>query len=378
MALNGAIMQHQLAADAPVKLSVRNTFLEEAECPRSPARLRTWSEPVCFKPSGEDMTQELSSSSTETSDSDVAHDAGEPRYVPTPTRTVGQPLTLSLLEALGDKPAEPCKDEPGSRKSSHASSHAAPRTPDRSETNSRRVYFSSVQDVVHIPKASAPVSPLTVVASPPRPPSTLTMPPTYTLPSSTAAASAAEVVVVPPVPPAPAGSCKPAAEGRPSRHDARAQLGAVVGRVQAALEAGPRIIACVEAKEGPRGWTLTAYVQPQALKANRAELVMTIQQILAVEVAQSGCSVLLGYATGPFTMMPLGFGAAIAELPEPQRACWSSFARGFCDNPGGCTGLHPACQVGINIMLKPARRRRPPEVGAEVNVLTARRNVEHC
>jgi len=117
------------------------------------------------------------------------------------------------------------------------------------------------------------------------------------------------------------------------------------------------IIACAESKEGARGWTVTAYVQPQALKPCRDQLIATAQQALLAACDRSDKVFLLGYGANPFTLMPLGFGAAIADMPNKTTACWASFSRGFCDKLGNCDKEHPKCQVGVNVMLKPARNR---------------------
>jgi len=143
-----------------------------------------------------------------------------------------------------------------------------------------------------------------------------------------------------------------------SPQDAWARFGDVVEGVRASLAAINKIVVCAEAKEGARGWTITAYVQPAALKPCRAQLLAAAQQAVLVATDRSDSVSLLGYAANPFTPMPLGFGAAIADMPDRGNACWASFSKGFCDSPGTCCKEHPKCQVGVNVMLKPARASR--------------------
>jgi len=145
---------------------------------------------------------------------------------------------------------------------------------------------------------------------------------------------------------------------QPSSRDAWARFGEVVEGVRSSLATSNKIVVCVEAKEGSRGWTITAYVQPQALKPCRDQLLAAAQQALQAAADRSDSVFLLGYAGAPFTLMPLGFGAAIADMPDKGAACWASFAKGFCDSPGTCCKEHPKCQVGVNVMLKPARSPR--------------------
>merc|ERR1712157_334687 len=94
-----------------------------------------------------------------------------------------------------------------------------------------------------------------------------------------------------------------------------------------------------------------------ALKACRDHLLAASQQVLLAATDRSDSVFLLGYSATPFTPMPLGFGAALAEMPDKSAACWASFSKGFCDKPGACCKEHPKCQVGVNVMLKPARPR---------------------
>jgi len=147
------------------------------------------------------------------------------------------------------------------------------------------------------------------------------------------------------------------AESKPSARDPWAEFSEVVENVRASLERSTGIVACAEAKEGARGWTITAYVQPKALKPCRDQLLAVAQQALLAVTDRSDSIFLLGYGATPFTLMPLGFGAALADMPDKSAACWASFSKGFCDRPGACCRQHPTCQVGVNVMLKPARPR---------------------
>jgi len=147
------------------------------------------------------------------------------------------------------------------------------------------------------------------------------------------------------------------AESKPSFRGPWAKFSEVVESVRACLERSGGIVACAEAKESARGWTIIAYVQPKALRPCRDNLLAVAQQALLARADCSDSVFLLGYGATPFTLMPLGFGAALAHMPDKSSACWASFSKGFCDRPGACCKQHPTCQVGVNVMLKPARPR---------------------
>lgn len=131
----------------------------------------------------------------------------------------------------------------------------------------------------------------------------------------------------------------------------------VVMAVRACLASAGAMVKCVEASEGPRGWTVTAYVQPVALKVHRPQLLELAKAALLHAAEQSGKVFVLGYASDPFSPMPLGVGAALAEMQDRSTACWSSFSKGFCTSPGSCCRDHPRHRTGVQIVLKPARNR---------------------
>jgi hypothetical protein len=135
-------------------------------------------------------------------------------------------------------------------------------------------------------------------------------------------------------------------------------VGEVVESVRSALAAAGAMVKCAEAVEGTRGWTVTAYVQPDALKLCRQQLFAHAKQSLLQAAERSEKVLVLGYASNAFSPMPLGFGAALAEMQDPATACWGSFAHGFCDRPSTCCKAHPRNRTGIHVMLKPARNRR--------------------
>lgn len=129
----------------------------------------------------------------------------------------------------------------------------------------------------------------------------------------------------------------------------------VIERFRVSLASSSSIVVCAEAIHGPRGWSVTAYVQPDALKVYKGQLFEHAQQSLLAIAEQSGNVFVLGYAATPFSPMPLGFGAALTEMQHGDISCVSSYAHGFCDSPGTCHKAHPKCRVGIHVMLKPAR-----------------------
>jgi len=112
-----------------------------------------------------------------------------------------------------------------------------------------------------------------------------------------------------------------------------------------------------EAVAGARGWTLTVYVRPEELKRRTKDLTEAAQQALLSAAESSTIVYVLGYCARAFVPMPLGFGAALASMPDPERACWNTYSQGFCRTPGNCCFQHPTNQAGVNVMFKPARRQ---------------------
>jgi len=131
----------------------------------------------------------------------------------------------------------------------------------------------------------------------------------------------------------------------------------VVQSVQTALQTAGNLVVCVESVHTSKGWTITAYVQPNALKVYRAQLSALAQRALVCATEQSEDVVMIGYAANPFSPMPLGFGVALVEMADKLNACRSSYAHGFCDSPSTCCKHHPQRRVGIHVVFKPARRR---------------------
>lgn len=144
---------------------------------------------------------------------------------------------------------------------------------------------------------------------------------------------------------------------QPAARDGRGLFAEVVECVRRTLEAC-EYVACAQSAHGYKGWTLTAYVQPEALKTYRGQLYSLTQQAFLIAVDRSGRTFVIGYAASPFSPLPLGFGLTLADMPSRDTACWSSYAGGFCERPGACRGEHPTCRVGVHVMLKPARADR--------------------
>jgi len=337
-------------------------------------------------------------------------------YLPTPS-TLGRrtpenlprPMVKQVSFALGGDSDGDVHESPRKTSCLRRPSWAGRRTRDNSPTMpARRVSFAAFDEVVHIPAeevlapeesqvvAPRPVALLNLASSiPPMMPeielgsqSTVQLP--WTLSVATPAfvpMSAAPVneICAPSIAELPAkvsvalsGTARPCsqamaapsaperalgavltsdAESKPTAQDPWAKFSEVVESVRASLERRAGIVACAEAKQGARGWTITAYVQPKALKPCRDQLLALAQQALRDATNSSNSIYLLGYGATPFTLMPLGFGAALADMPDKSAACWASFSKGFCDKPGACCRQHPSCQVGVNVMLKPARAR---------------------
>jgi len=132
---------------------------------------------------------------------------------------------------------------------------------------------------------------------------------------------------------------------------------AVVDHVQQQLMARKNYVVDATVTEGPRGWTVTAYVQAEQLKLQEESLKETAQQAILDATEKAENVYVLGHKTRPFASMPLGFGCALAVMPDPDNACWGSYSKGFCRSPGSCKLQHPKDQAGVNVMLKPARAR---------------------
>lgn len=131
----------------------------------------------------------------------------------------------------------------------------------------------------------------------------------------------------------------------------------VVEVMRANLAVSHASVVCAEATHGSKGWLITAYVSAKCLKANRAQLVAFAQQAVVFAVNTAPHVFLMGFAANPFIPMPLGFGAAIGYMPDKHTACRSSYSMGFCPRPGTCCWEHPKDCIGIQVCLKPARKR---------------------
>lgn len=132
---------------------------------------------------------------------------------------------------------------------------------------------------------------------------------------------------------------------------------AIMESVRASLASAGSIVKCVDVTKGSKGWIVTGYVQPDALKVYRSQLYMIAQRSLLEAAERSEKVFVIGYAENPFSPMPLGFGAALSEVEDLDTMCWSSYSRGFCENPSTCCKDHPTRRVGVHVMLKPARTR---------------------
>lgn len=175
----------------------------------------------------------------------------------------------------------------------------------------------------------------------------------------TASASVSEVVASTPASQA-AGQAPPPGSWQQAPEVVQPQpvvsIDDVVESVRASLVVAGSIVKCVEASNGSRGWTVTAYVEPDALKLYRLHLTSIAQEALMHAADSSDRVFVLGFAATPFSPMPMGFGAGLAEMEDQASACWSTFSNGFCECPSTCKKEHPRQRVGIHIMLKPARR----------------------
>merc|ERR1719203_211419 len=116
---------------------------------------------------------------------------------------------------------------------------------------------------------------------------------------------------------------------RPTSVEAHGIFTEVVDLVRLTLSASP-LVTCCQALHGSKGWSLVAYVLPNALKVYRGHLFALAQQTLMLAADRTDTVFVLGYAGSPFSPMSLGFGAALAYMPDKATACWSSYAQGFC------------------------------------------------
>mmetsp|Transcript_1521 Transcript_1521/g.3243 ORF Transcript_1521/g.3243 Transcript_1521/m.3243 type:complete len:207 (-) Transcript_1521:35-655(-) len=135
--------------------------------------------------------------------------------------------------------------------------------------------------------------------------------------------------------------------------------GDIVETLRRTLEQCSDQVACVEAKHGPRGWNVIAYVRTQSKRKERRRvwecLIHVAKEALLYAAGASDNVFLLGYDASPFMPMSMGFGCAAAVMPDETKACWATYSKGFCDRPGSCGLEHPKSQVAINVQLKHAR-----------------------
>jgi len=132
------------------------------------------------------------------------------------------------------------------------------------------------------------------------------------------------------------------------------QFEEVVDMAQEKLEASGAVVS-TEVIEGPAGWTVTAHVRPERLLEKREELLTLAKEALLQAADQLEGVYVLGYRTRPFTPLPNGFGATLASMSDPSRACWGTFSKGFCRNPETCRFQHPASRGAVNIALEASR-----------------------
>lgn len=129
---------------------------------------------------------------------------------------------------------------------------------------------------------------------------------------------------------------------------------AVIDHVQDQLMSHDDCVIDAAVTEGPRGWTVTAYVKPRQLKLQEEGLKEIAQQAVLDAAENSDIVHVLGHRTQPFASTPLGFRCVLATMPDPDRACWASYSRGFCRSPASCRFQHPKDQAEIQMILKPA------------------------
>jgi len=205
---------------------------------------------------------------------------------------------------------------------------STPVSPRSSAATSRTVSFSSTAEVVPILSIESESS----AASLPEP-----------SPAKTQVADTDELCV-PPAPPGEWAAC--VAERLASMNPAMltpavARTPAdIVETVRKTLEKCSDQVACVEAKQGPRGWNITAYVRHQVTSPGSVCAPARVQkkvlwdyilhvakQAVLYAAGASDNVFILGYDASPFFPMSLGFGCAAACMPDEQRACWASYSK---------------------------------------------------
>jgi len=394
-----------VAEDEPVYLTVRKTFFEMVSPTAAPLVTRRRSEPLSFKP--EDLSPTCtkpdpsSESSTDVSEeeaspTDAVQDEHEISLVgqsdctrrnlllPIASRRSGESHGYGILEQ--PPPAEHVgssaevdgdADDEGGMEGMRTPSTWGQRTPDCTVRSAKRVSFASLGDLRPMDdhqfgsagclrKSSftdrSPATPAKKVSFStqddvlPIPADEDASSHGEECPSRVRLSSSAKPWMPASIAASPSAWVPPA--GISPESSARASYAVVVESARVALAACGQAVSWTEAKEGPRGWTVIAYVDSRLLAYFRDYLLAVAQQALFAATDASEKVFLLGYAACPFTPMSFGFGTALAHMPDKRQACWSSFSKGFCDNPSCCLREHPKCQVGVNVMLKPTRVNR--------------------
>jgi len=125
--------------------------------------------------------------------------------------------------------------------------------------------------------------------------------------------------------------------------------------LQKALSSCHGLVTDVKVVEGARGWTLTAFVNPEKLMPSREHLEAGAKHALIMAMVPLEGVYMLGFQQ-PFLPTEFGFASTLAHMTDPECACWDTFATGVCPYPGCCQKQHPNRQnkANLNVMFKPA------------------------
>jgi len=125
-------------------------------------------------------------------------------------------------------------------------------------------------------------------------------------------------------------------------------------RAAAFVLAGAESVLSIDACEGDNGgWTVVAHLLPEDCVRHRERLLKLAKEALLQASAASQNVYVLGHRWRPFVATPFGFGARLAAVKEPAKACWGLLNKGVCAAGGHCRWEHPHFQANVSVMVRP-------------------------
>jgi len=161
-----------------------------------------------------------------------------------------------------------------------------------------------------------------------------------------------------PLPPAlDAAALAPAPSQKKENMEPQEKYKMVADRVVHELMACKDLVFDVTLVDGTKGLSVTAFIKTKQSQEKLDNLKERARKAVLDAVEKTECLYLLGCSSNPFATMSLGFGCALAVMPDPDNACWDSYSKGFCSSPGSCKFQHPKHRAGLNVFFQAVKKR---------------------